>query len=97
MQYLSIIAFMKEEFRSFVSSFPFLQPDEVNVIVENTRLKEFKKGTTLLEEGQVSSSCYAVIIGCVREYYIKDGIDKTTAFFTEGEPVNSFSSYSNCR
>ncbi|MFK8046046.1 MAG: Crp/Fnr family transcriptional regulator, partial [Crocinitomicaceae bacterium] len=46
-------------------------------------------------EGNISTECYAVISGCVREYYIKDGVEKTTAFFTEGQSVNSFSSYTN--
>lgn len=86
---------MKEKFRKFVESFPFLKPDEIDTIVEYTVLKEFKKGDVLLREGMISKSCYAVINGCVREYYIKGGIEKTTAFFTEGEPVNSFSSKQN--
>ncbi len=86
---------MEEEFRAFVSSFPFLRPDETDIIVEHTNLKEFKKGDVLLREGMISKSCHAVVRGCVREYYIKDGIEKTIAFYTEGDAVNSFSSYSN--
>lgn len=86
---------MKEELRKFIEGFGFLNADETEIIIENTVLKLFKKGTLLLKEGEVSKACYAVIKGCVREYYLKDGQEKTTAFFTEGEPVNSFSSYSN--
>lgn len=86
---------MKEEFRAFISNFPILKTDEVEIIVEHTVVKEFKKGTILLKEGAICKECYAVIRGCVREYYIKDGLEKTTAFFTEGQSVNSFSSYTN--
>lgn len=86
---------MKEEFRAFIKSFPFLNPDEVDIIVEHTVLKTFPKGTVLLREGMVCLECYAVVRGCVREYYLKDGLEKTTAFFTEGQSVNSFSSYAN--
>ncbi len=86
---------MKDEFRAFVSSFPFLRPDEVDTIVNHTTVKEFEKGEVLLREGMVSKNCHAVVRGCVREYYIKDGIEKTTAFYTEGDAVNAFSSYSN--
>lgn len=86
---------MKDEFRAFISNFPFLNADETDIIVENTVLTEFKKGKILLKEGNISKECYAVIRGCVREYYIKDGLEKTTAFFTEGQSVNSFSSYTN--
>ena len=86
---------MKQEFRKFISEFPFLKPDEVETIVKLSVIKEFKKRSILLSAGDVSKSCYAVIKGCVREYYIKDGVEKTTAFFTEGQPINSFSSYTN--
>lgn len=86
---------MKEEFRAFISNFPFLKDDEIETIVKNTVIKEFKKGTILLKEGTICKECYAVIRGCVREYYIKNGLDMTTAFFTEGQSVNSFSSYTN--
>lgn len=86
---------MKTEFRAFVSNFTFLTPQEVDIIVDNTVLHEFKKGTILLKEGNVSKECYAVVKGCVREFYLKEGIEKTTSFFTEGQPVNSFSSYTN--
>ena len=72
---------MKDEFRAFIASFPFLTKEETETIVEHTVLKQFKKGTILLKEGNISKECYAVIKGCVREYYLKDGLDKTTAFF----------------
>jgi CRP-like cAMP-binding protein len=86
---------MKNEFRAFISNFPFLNAEETEIIVENTIIREFKKGYILLEEGTISKECYAIIKGSVREYYIKDGLEKTTAFFTEGQSVNSFSSYTN--
>jgi len=86
---------MQNEFRAFISNFSYLNNDEIEIIVSNTVLKEFKKGNILLKEGTISTECYAVIKGCVREFYIKDGLEKTTAFFTEGQSVNSFSSYTN--
>jgi len=86
---------MKEKLRKFIDSFQFLSQEEVETVVAHTDLRQFKKGTILLEEGAVSKSCYAVVEGCVREYYLKEGQEKTTAFFTEGQPVNSFSSYTN--
>lgn len=84
----------KDAFRAFVAQFAFLQEEEIALIVENTQLARFPKGHLLLEAGQTAKSCYAVIEGCVREYHLKDGHEISTAFFTEGEAVNSFSSYS---
>ena len=86
---------LQAELHKLVSSFPFLKAEEVDIIVEKTNLKAFKKGHVLLSEGEIAKECYAVVKGCVREYRLKDGQEKTTAFFTEGQSVNSFSSYTN--
>ncbi|KYG74300.1 hypothetical protein AWW68_13615 [Roseivirga spongicola] len=69
-----------------------LTPQEVDTIVDGTNIQAFPKGTILLKEGQISDKCYFVLKGLIREYYLKDGDEKTTAFFTENEPVNSFTS-----
>lgn len=46
-------------------------------------IKSFPKGTILLEEGKVSNECYFIIKGCIRSFYIKDGEERTTEFYTE--------------
>lgn len=86
---------MKQELIKFLEGFQVLKKDEIEIIAEHTNLKNFKKGSVLLTAGKVSKNCYSVIKGCVREYYIVDGVEKTTAFFTEGQPVSSFTSYTN--
>ncbi|MEM6726337.1 MAG: Crp/Fnr family transcriptional regulator [Bacteroidota bacterium] len=83
---------MKNILHQFVSSFQLLSPEEVNIIVDNADIREFPKGKHLLKEGQIAQECYFMLKGLVREYYLQDGIEKTTAFFSEGMPVNSFSS-----
>jgi len=72
-----------------------LSEAEAKEIVENINIQTFKKGSILLQEGEISKKCYSVLKGCVREYYIIDGEEKTTAFFTEGQEVVSFTSYTN--
>ncbi len=76
---------LKEKIRAMVSKFQILNKEEVEIIVKKTIVDEFKKGTVLLKEGQIPTKCYMVVEGCVREYIIKDGDDKSTAFFTEGD------------
>jgi len=88
---------MKDALRKMLESFEVLTNDEVEMILENANVQTFKKGTVLLHEGEVSKECYSVLKGCVREYYMVDGEEKTTAFFTEGQPVNSFTSYTSNR
>ncbi len=76
---------LKEKIRTLISKFKILTKEEVALIVEQSVVKEFKKGEFLLREGQIPTKCYMVVEGCVREYFIKDGEEKSTAFFTESE------------
>lgn len=58
------------------------------------RIKTYKKGTQLLKEGQVPIDTYFVLEGCIREYIITDGEEKTTAFYTEEQWVISLNNFS---
>lgn len=60
---------------------------------EKIAIKTFKKGSILLQEGQISTISYYTIKGCVRKYYLIDGEEKTTGFYTEGQSINSYQSY----
>ena len=86
---------MDESLLGLFKQFPSLSKEEVMAIASNINTREVKKGTILLREGAISRECYTVLKGCLRKYYIKNGEEKTTAFFTEGQPVASFSSYIN--
>lgn len=86
---------MYDEVRKFLANFEMLTPEEVDIIVDNTNIREYKKGDFVLREGQMAKECYMVLKGLVREYYIVDGEEKTTNFFTEMQPVNSYSSRKN--
>jgi len=50
-------------------------------------IKRFGSGTILLEEGKISNECFFIIKGCIRSYYLKDGEEKTTEFYTEEQAV----------
>ena len=74
----------KEKIRTLISKFPILTNKEVTLIVEKTVVQEFKKGEILLREGQIPRNCYMVVEGCIREYLLKDGEEKSTGFKTRG-------------
>lgn len=78
----------KEKIRTLISKFPILTKEEVTLIVDKSVVKEFKKGEILLREGQIPKNCYMVVEGCIREYLIKDGEEKSTGFYTESETLN---------
>lgn len=76
---------LKGKIRAVVSGTNLLNEDEINLIVKKTIVKQFQKDDILLRQGQIPTKCYMVVEGCVREYLIKDGVEKSTAFFTEGD------------
>ncbi len=86
---------MKEQFEKHIRSYQILTDEEVRLIVDGTNVQAFTAGTYLIKEGQIATKCYLILKGCIREYYLKDGQEKSTAFFTEGDSVASFSSQSN--
>jgi CRP-like cAMP-binding protein len=59
--------------------------EEKKAILDLAIFRTHKKGTILLKGGQRSTNGYFVIKGCIRCYYIIDGEEKTTAFYTESE------------
>jgi CRP-like cAMP-binding protein len=71
----------------FISKYVSLTEEEKNLIVSLDVFRTVKKGTVLLNEGQSSKEGYFVLKGCIRIYYIIDGEEKTTAFYTEMEGI----------
>lgn len=74
---------MQDLLLDFISKYISLTEDEKNAILSLDLFHSVKKGTILLKEGQNSKDSYFVLKGCIRTYYIIDGEEKTTAFYTE--------------
>jgi len=78
---------MKKSLFDFISKYISLTEEEQNALLSLDLFHSVKKGTILLKEGQKSLDSYFVLKGCIRVYYIIDGEEKTTAFYTEMEGV----------
>ncbi len=74
---------MQDILFDFISKYVSLTEDEKNALLSLDLFHSVKKGTVLLKEGQKSQEIYFVLKGCIRVYYIIDGEEKTTAFYTE--------------
>lgn len=74
---------MQDLLFNFISKYISLTDDEKNTILSLDLFRSVKKGTILLKEGQSSKDSYFVLKGCIRTYYIIDGEERTTAFYTE--------------
>ncbi len=78
---------MQDVLFDFLSKHMSLTDDEKDAILSSDIFRSVKKGTILLKEGQTSKDSYFVLKGCIRAYYIIDGEEKTTAFYTEMEAL----------
>lgn len=78
---------MKKLLFDFISKYVSLTEEEKNAIDSMDIFRSVKKGTTLLKEGQKSKDSYFILKGCIRTYYLRDGEEKTTAFYTEMEAL----------
>lgn len=78
---------MQDILFDFISKYISLTEEEKNAILSLDLFHSIKKGGTLLKEGQKSKESYFVLKGCIRTYYVSDGEEKTTAFYTEMEAL----------
>ena len=86
---------MKNKFVNYFSKVSPLSEAESKAIEENMCIKVFKKGDFLLKEGQISVDTYFILEGCVREFIVVDGEEKTTNFFTEEQWVISLNNFNS--
>ncbi len=84
---------MHHKFVQYFSRISPLSEAESKAIEENMVVKTFKKGAYLLKEGQISVDTYFILEGCIREFIVTDGEEKTTNFFTEEQWVISLNNF----
>ncbi|BDS12591.1 Crp/Fnr family transcriptional regulator [Aureispira anguillae] len=79
---------MEDELFKYLSQYITLTEEEAHQLIQLDLIKKYKKGTVLLKEGVVSNKSYFVLKGCLRTYYLVDGEEKTTAFYTEKQGIS---------
>jgi len=78
---------MENEILKYLSKYIPITKELEEEISKIEFIKCYSKGAVLLEEGEISNECYFIIKGCIRSFYIKDGEEKTSEFFTEEQAV----------
>ncbi|WP_149243306.1 Crp/Fnr family transcriptional regulator [Dyadobacter sp. 32] len=84
---------MKDALIKFLSKIDSLTSGEIKELADLMTVKEIKKNTTIVKQGQICNLCYFVLKGCLRQYVVLEGVEKTTAFYTEEDAVNFFTSF----
>lgn len=65
----------------------------VQEFISNSKLITYRKGDTVVTEGQYSKKAYLIIKGCARAYYLKDGKDISDWFTFENQFMASIISF----
>lgn len=84
---------MENVFVNYFSKISPLTAEEAAGISASMKTKDFKKGEHLIRAGQRSMSTYFILSGCIREYILTDGEEKTTNFITEEQWAISLNSF----
>jgi len=79
---------MQDTLFRFISKYITITEEEKNAILSLDLFHSVKKGTILLKEGEKSKASYFILKGCIRTYYVLDGEEKTTDFYTEMEALS---------
>jgi len=72
-----------------------LTDEEKQGIRDAFPIKTFAKESFLLKEGQISKDAFVVIKGCIRKYYLQEGEEITSEFYTEFQSATNIDSMIN--
>lgn len=79
---------MKELLFDFISRYTTLTEEDKSVLNKLDIFKTYSKGQILLKQGEHASLNYFVLKGCIRQYSIIKGEEKTIEFYTELKGVS---------
>ena len=75
---------MFEKFIKTITNVTNLDDTEISYLRKHAKVKEYKKGESIISDGKIVRNIYFVLTGCVRLYYNVNGKDKTAFFYTDG-------------
>lgn len=72
----------------YLSKYIEITDELENILTDNLLIKEFPKGTLLLESGDLCNECYFILKGLVRSFCLKDSDEVTIDFFMEEQVIS---------
>jgi len=76
---------MFEKFLKLINQYISISKEEAEFAKNHFPLKNYSKNEVFFEEGNIATTVYFVVEGCVRLFYNVEGDRKTAYFFTEGK------------
>lgn len=84
---------MKQELKSFLSNYVDLSEEELEEVSERFRSKAIGKNQFVFRQGDVCKDLMVVKKGCLRLYYLKDGVETSVWFAFQGSSAVELSSF----
>lgn len=84
---------MKNKLIHYFSKITPLSADEIQLLTDTMLIKQVKKDSFLLKEGQLNKDTFFILDGLVREYKVIDGEEISTHFFSEEQWIISLTSF----
>ncbi len=82
---------MDEAIINYIAKYIPLSDAEIEIIRNQNLIRHYPKNEMLLREGEFAKECYFVLSGCVRAYYLIDGEERNTDFYTENQTITPVS------
>ncbi len=76
--------------RNHIEAFSEITEDDWNLLLPQLQIKTIRKSELLIAEGKRAGDVGFVLEGMFRQYYTKDGEEKTTYFFFENHFISSY-------
>lgn len=76
---------MFDKFLNLINQYTSISKEEAKFAKNHFPLKSYSKNEIFFKEGDIATSIYFVIEGCVRLFYNVEGNEKTAFFYTEGK------------
>jgi CRP/FNR family transcriptional regulator, anaerobic regulatory protein len=76
-----------------INSIVALNENEVDAFTKILELKQFKKKSFLLQQGQICSKISFINTGCMRLFYEVEGVENTVQFFFAGRWYTDYESF----
>lgn len=83
---------MRQKLINYFAEISTLSHEELAEVLEQLTFKTFEKGSILIREGQISTQCFYIVEGLVRQYSLDDGLEKSVGFYAEYQTVMSIPS-----
>ena len=85
---------MRSILMKYLDRFTTLSEEEQQAVIDDICIVEYKRGTTLLRQGDIPTKCYFVLKGCIRQFSIDEaGKETTSNFYTEEQAASIFNYY----